>query len=64
MNTVRKHAALIVAIVGLAAILFGPQYFGLVDDQEQFAQMALSVLTALGVGVGENINYDKENDEL
>lgn len=64
MNLVKKHAALIVAIIGLLAILFGPQYMGLVEDQEQFVQMALGVLTALGVGVGEHIDYDKESDDL
>lgn len=64
MNLARKHAALIVAVIGVLAIIFGPDYLGLVEDQKAFAELALGVLTALGVGVGEHVTYDKESDEL
>ncbi len=63
MNLLKKHAALIVAFVGFISILFGPDYLGLVEDQKQFAEMVLAVLTTIGVGIGEHIEYDR-GDEM
>ncbi len=44
-----KYRKLIVALVGVVAIVFGPDVLGLADNTEVVAQSILALLTAFGV---------------
>lgn len=44
-----KYSKLIVAVVGVIAIILGPEVLGLVDNAETVTQSILGLLTAFGV---------------
>lgn len=50
----KKHLALIVAAIGVVAVLVGPNYFGIADPAS-FTEMVLGFLTIIGVGIGEQV---------
>lgn len=59
-NLAKKHAALLAYVLGIVVLLVGPQYLGLVEDTNALTQNIILILTALGVGIGEHIEYDRK----
>lgn len=49
MDQLKKYNKLWVHIVAMLAVIFGPEHLGLVEDTEQFTQLALAILSALGL---------------
>lgn len=55
MSNISKYKKLIAAIVGLVAIVIGPELLNLTDTPEKFTEAVLALLTAFGV-------YQLKND--